>query len=92
MPKANTLSSCKPRKFYQDPEPRPTETSEKLSCNGVEMIREYVCKKDEDAKFVYDVYYTEEDNLEDFDDSLLEGLVSLQPFHTGAEFLYNEYR
>ena len=41
---------------------------------------------------MYDVYYAEGNMLCDFDDSLLDGLVSLQPFNTGTEFVYDEYR
>lgn len=63
---------------------------ERLSCNGIEMIREY--RKADDANYVYDVYYAEGNMLCDFDDSLLDGLVSLQPFNTGTEFVYDEYR
>jgi len=66
---------------------------DKLSCNGIEMIREFVNKPDPDqANYVYDVYYAEGNALEDFDDSLLDGLVSLQPFNSGTEFMYEEYR
>jgi len=37
-----------------------TEKPEKISCNGVEMIREYVSSKkcEEDYNYVYDLYYT----------------------------------
>jgi len=65
---------------------------DKVSCNGVEMIREYVTKQDDD--YVYDLYYSGHDvqETEDFDDSLLDGLVSIQPFITGDDFLYDEYR
>ena len=39
-----------------------TKKEEKISCNGVEMIREYVDaqKSEEDYGYVYDVYYTDE--------------------------------
>ena len=30
--------------------------------------------------------------LQDFDDSLLDGLVSIQPFNTGDDLVYDEYR
>jgi len=75
--------------------------SEKISCNGVEMIREYVdAKKDYSAEseygYVYDVYYTQgsdgHTDSKDFDDSLLDGLVSIQPFNTGDSLVYDEYR
>ena len=38
-----------------------TKKEEKISCNGVEMIREYVDaqKSEEDYGYVYDVYYTD---------------------------------
>ena len=38
-----------------------TRKEEKISCNGVEMIREYVDaqKSEEDYGYVYDVYYTD---------------------------------
>jgi len=74
---------------------------EKISCNGVEMIREYVStQKDSSAEseygYVYDVYYGQADggetNSKDFDDSLLDGLVSIQPFNTGDDLVYDEYR
>jgi len=74
---------------------------EKISCNGVEMIREYVsAQKDYSAEseygYVYDVYYSQS-NAEgalnqDFDDSLLDGLISIQPFNSGDNLLYDEYR
>lgn len=75
--------------------------SEKISCNGVEMIREYAsAQKDYSAEseygYVYDVYYTQggpgEKDTKDFDDSLLDGLVSIQPFNTGDDLVYDEYR
>ena len=53
------------------------EEKEKLSCNGVEMIREYLSPvHTEEDKYVYDVYYTEgnEDSTADFDDSMLDSL------------------
>ncbi|XP_023319556.1 probable RNA polymerase II nuclear localization protein SLC7A6OS [Eurytemora carolleeae] len=75
---------------HQDEE-KEAAGGEKLSCNGVEMIREYVSKSS-DENYVYDVYYAEGDALADFDDSLLDGLVSLQPFNSGTEFMYDEYR
>merc|ERR1712179_503274 len=68
---------------------------------GVEMIREYVStQKDSSAEseygYVYDVYYGQADggetNSKDFDDSLLDGLVSIQPFNTGDDLVYDEYR
>jgi len=68
---------------------------ERLSCNGVEMIREYRSKPacTEDQDFVYDVYYAEGDVTGDFNDSLLDGLVSIQPFCFGdTQFMYDEYR
>jgi len=71
---------------------------EKISCNGVEMIREYVSAKNAETEYgyVYDVYYTQPDdngvNCKDFDDSLLDGLVSIQPFNSGDDLLYDEYR
>jgi len=46
--------------------------------------------------YVYDVYYSQADGGEadskDFDDSLLDGLVSIQPFNTGDDLVYGEYR
>lgn len=73
--------------------------SEKISCNGVEMIREYVsaqkdCSAESEYGYVYDVYYSqgEEGENKDFDDSLLDGLVSIQPFNTGDDLVYDEYR
>jgi len=73
------------------------EEGEKITCNGVEMIREFVNteRSESDPKYVYDLYYTRgQDKLEqgDFDDSLLDGLVSIQPFNTGDDLLYDEYR
>jgi len=74
---------------------------EKISCNGVEMIREYVSsQKDSSAEseygYVYDVYYSQAEgghaDFKDFDDSLLDGLVSIQPFNTGDDLVYDEYR
>merc|ERR1712179_861287 len=68
---------------------------------GVEMIREYVStQKDSSAEseygYVYDVYYGQADggetNSKDFDDSLLDGLVSIQPFNTRDDLVYDEYR
>ena len=56
------------------------------------MIREYVSVSSDEENYVYDVYYAEGDALSDFDDSLLDGLVSLQPFNSGTEFMYDEYR
>ena len=57
---------------------------EKVMCNGVELVREFVGQKqgDVDSSYVYDVYYTDgiEDGRDggDFDDSLLDGLFSIQ--------------
>ena len=60
---------------------------EKVMCNGVELVREFVGGKqgdDVDSSYVYDVYYTDgiEDGRDggDFDDSLLDGLFSIQVF------------
>jgi hypothetical protein len=53
------------------------KTEEKLSCNGVEMIREYLSPAlPEEEKYVYDVYYAEgaEDSTVDFDDFMLDSL------------------
>ena len=52
------------------------EEEEKLSCNGVEMIREYLSAHTDEDKYVYDVYYTEGtvDNTADFDDFMLDSL------------------
>ena len=53
------------------------KAEEKLSCNGVEMIREYLSPVlADEEKYVYDVYYTEgaEDNTVDFDDFMLDSL------------------
>jgi len=71
--------------------------AERLSCNGVEMIREYRSKpgsgSPEDQDYVYDVYYADGDVSGDFNDSLLDGLVSIQPFCFGdTDFMYDEYR
>jgi len=72
-----------------------TKKEEKISCNGVEMIREYVDaqKSEEDYGYVYDVYYTDEldGKSEDFDDSLLDNLVSIHPFIEKGD-LFDEYR
>lgn len=66
---------------------------ERLSCNGVEMIREYVSPQNIDDDYVYDVYFAEQDAFGDFNDSLFDGLVSVQPFCFGdSEFMYDEYR
>jgi len=68
---------------------------EKVSCNGVEMIREYVGNKvdpsDGENPYVYDIYYAGDDpeDLTDFDDSLLDGLVSIQPFNSGSDLWYD---
>ena len=58
---------------------------EKVMCNGVELVREFVGSKQEavdSSSYVYDVYYTDgvEDGRDggDFDDSLLDGLFSIQ--------------
>ena len=84
---------------------------EKISCNGVEMIREYVDaqKSEEDYGYVYDVYYTDGIDgksevdvdyivvlflivyFQDFDDSLLDNLVSIHPF-LAKDDLFDEYR
>jgi len=71
---------------------------EKVMCNGVELVREFVGGKqgDVDSSYVYDVYYTDgiEDGRDggDFDDSLLDGLFSIQPFNGGdCELMYEEY-
>jgi len=77
-----------------------TEKQEKISCNGVEMIREYVSSKkcEEDYNYVYDLYYTMPDEKEangdmDFNDSLLDELISIQPFNSGdMTYGYDEYR
>lgn len=71
---------------------------EKISCNGVEMIREYVSAPvsadKSDSAYVYDLYYTGDDpeDLTDFDDSLLDGLVSIQPFNSGEDLWYDATR
>jgi len=70
---------------------------EKISCNGVEMIREYVTKPEvEEGSYVYDFYYSEGSGEGreggDFDDSLLDGLFSIQPFNSGEDLMYSEYR
>ena len=73
---------------------------EKVMCNGVELVREYVGSgksRGGESKYVYDVYYTEgaedeERDGGDFDDSLLDGLFSIQPFNGGeCELMYEEY-
>merc|ERR1719184_727832 len=60
------------------------------------MIREYVSAQNAESEYgyVYDVYYSqgEEGENKDFDDSLLDGLVSIQPFNTGDDLVYDEYR
>ena len=33
---------------------------ERLSCNGVEMIREYISKPEAEEDYVYDVYFAEQ--------------------------------
>jgi len=78
----------------------PKEESEKISCNGVEMIREYVdakkdCSSESEYGYVYDVYYAHgggDLDTKDFDDSLLDGLLSIQPFNTGDCLVYDGYR
>lgn len=69
---------------------------EKISCNGMEMIREYVDAKNSEDEYgyVYDVYYTDalDGETADFDDSLLDSLVSIQPFNSAKDFRYDEYR
>jgi len=66
---------------------------ERLSCNGVEMIREYISKPEAEEDYVYDVYFAEQSDLGDFNDALYDGLVSVQPFCFGdSEFMYDEYR
>eukprot|EP00092_Neocalanus_flemingeri_P027720 GFUD01030091.1.p1 GENE.GFUD01030091.1~~GFUD01030091.1.p1 ORF type:complete len:355 (-),score=120.56 GFUD01030091.1:119-1183(-) len=86
----------------EDTEKKPVEKeSDKISCNGVEMIREFVdakkdCSAESEYGYVYDVYYTQgcdgDTDYKDFDDSLLDGLVSIQPFNTGDSLVYDEYR
>ena len=58
---------------------------EKVMCNGVELVREFVGGNQGivDSSYVYDVYYTDAGVEEgrdggDFDDSLLDGLFSIQ--------------
>ena len=58
---------------------------EKVMCNGVELVREFDCFNQGivDISYVYDVYYTDAGVEEgrdggDFDDSLLDGLFSIQ--------------
>ena len=79
-----------------DPVKKTEKEPEKISCNGVEMIREFVDaqKVEEDYGFVYDVYYTDHLGADsgDFDDSLLDNLVSIHPFNSGHGFDYGEYR
>jgi len=71
---------------------------EKVCCNGVEMIREYVDAKNAESEYgyVYDVYFTQGSeggtDSQDFDDALLDGLVSIQPFNTGDSLVYDQYR
>jgi len=81
----------------KDTDIKPKPADDKISCNGVEMIREYVSKgSDDEEGFVYDVYYSEggvgggQDM--DFDDSLLDGLFSIQPFNSGEDLMYEDYR
>lgn len=72
---------------------------EKVMCNGVELVREFVGGNQGivDSSYVYDVYYTDAGVEEgrdggDFDDSLLDGLFSIQPFNGGdCELMYEEY-
>jgi len=67
-----------------------------ISCNGIEMIREYVDQRSDpeaDSGYVYDVYYTDSAFTtaeQDFDDSLLDGMLSIQPFNSGEN--YDQYR
>ena len=57
---------------------------DKVMCNGVELVREFIGSNQGavESSYVYDVYYT--DGVEegrdggDFDDSLLDGLFSIQ--------------
>merc|ERR1711874_230065 len=61
---------------------------EKVMCNGVEMVREFVDTKatEDEYGFVYDLYYTDEQGeTADFDDSLLDELISIQPFNSGDD-------
>ena len=65
--------------WIQEVSQRPVRhVGEKLSCNGVEMIREYIstAHTGQEDQYVYDVYYTEgiEDTTADFDDSMLDSL------------------
>jgi len=73
-----------------------TGKQERISCNGVEMIREYVSsKKSEDEYgYVYDLYYTDQQGGDlDFSDSLLDELISIQPYNSGdMTFMYDQYR
>jgi len=71
---------------------------DKVMCNGVELVREFIGSNQGavESSYVYDVYYTdgvEEGRDEgDFDDSLLDGLFSIQPFNGGdCELMYEEY-
>jgi len=69
-----------------------SKKQDKISCNGIEMIREYV-DPDADSGYVYDVYYSDSAFTtadQDFDDSLLDSLLSIQPFNTGES--YDQYR
>jgi len=72
------------------------EKEEKVMCNGVEMVREYVDTKakEDEYGFVYDLYYTDEqEQTGDFDDSLLDELISIQPFNSGDDsLLFDEYK
>jgi len=80
-------------------EPAEVEREEKVMCNGVELVREFVGRNQGivDSSYVYDVYYTDARGEEgrdggDFDDSLLDGLFSIQPFNGGdCELMYEEY-
>merc|ERR1711983_476837 len=60
------------------------------------VITEYVDaqKSEEDYGYVYDVYYTDAIDGEsaDFDDSLLDNLVSIHPFNSGNDFNFDLYR
>lgn len=77
----------------EKPKEKKTPAPERLSCNGVEMIREYVSKQTSEEDYVYDVYFAEQGDLGDFNDALYDGLVSVQPFCFGdSEFMYDEYR
>lgn len=52
---ASTIASQK--------EQNTTSTANKITCNGVEMIREKVDAKSQEEKFVYDIYFTKSKDL-----------------------------